>query len=185
MTEARQAAIVAELVEQLREHGSWAGETHVQKTAFFLQEMLGVPLGFQFQLYKFGPFAFSLRELLGQMRSLRQIRLEPQPAPYGPKLALDEGAPQLRTRFPKTVRTYESEVRFVAQEIGQFGVGTLERLATALMVKLELPNGDAGSRAALLNSYKPHVSLTDALEALRQVDEIEGNARAASLALPR
>ncbi|WP_354697172.1 hypothetical protein DSM112329_02802 [Paraconexibacter sp. AEG42_29] len=181
MTEARQAAIVAELVRQLRDHGSWAGETHVQKTAYFLQEMLDVPLGFEFQLYKFGPFAFQLRDLLGQMRSLRQLRLEPQPAPYGPKLTLDDGAPQLRTRFPKTVRTYDPHVSFVAEEIGKYGVGTLERLATALMVKLELPDGDASARAALLHSYKPHVSVTDALDALSQVDAIRDKARAASI----
>lgn len=176
MTEARKAAILAELVQQLREHGSWAGETHVQKTTYFLQEMLDVPLDFDFELYKFGPFSFDLRELLGQMRSLRQLKLEPQRAPYGPKLALDDGAPQLRTRFPKTVRTHQHEVKFVAEEIGRFGVGTLERLATALMVKLELPEATPDQRAAKLNEYKPHVTIGEALEALIQVDAIEAKA---------
>ncbi len=172
MKEARRAALIVELVGSLRDKGSWAGETHVQKTLYFLQELLEVPLGLRFSLYKYGPFSFELRDQLAQMRGLDQLELEPQPHPYGPKLKQGPGAAQLRTRFPKTLGRYEKAVSFVADELGSKGVGSLERLATALMVTRELGAVDLDDRAALLHQYKPHVSVDDAREALLEVDKL-------------
>lgn len=180
MTESRRAALIAELVRKLRAHGSWAGETHVQKTAYFLQELLGVPLDLQFSLYKFGPFSFELRDLLAQMRGLHQLDLEPQPRPYGPKLAVGDSAAQLRTRFPKTLRRYDDQLEFVAEHVGPLGVGSLERLATALMVTREDPNANVEQRVTRLTSYKPHVTVEQATEAVSRVDQLAAQVAANS-----
>lgn len=163
---------MAELVRKLRARDSWAGETHVQKTSYFLQELLGVPLGLRFTLYKYGPFSFELRDLLTQMRGLDQLALEPQPRPYGPKLALGAGAEQLRTRFPRTLRSYDDALDLVVREIGTLGVGSLERLATALLVTKEQPGRGRDDRALALTVYKPHVSMEQALAALVEVDRL-------------
>lgn len=171
MTEARRAALIAELVRKLRANDSWTGETHVQKTCYFLQELLGVPLGLRFTLYKYGPFSFELRDLLTQMRGLAQLQLEPQPYPYGPRLAATLGSEQLRTRFPKTLHRYNDALEFVAREIGPVGVGSLERLATALMVNKERPGADVDERARVLHSYKPHVPMDQARDAVARVDK--------------
>jgi len=183
VTESRRAALVAQLVERLRAHESWAGETHVQKSTYVLQQLLGVPMGLPFQLYKFGPFSFELRDLLGQMRSLRQLEMELQPYPYGPKLTVGPGAPQLQTRFPKTIRKYGAAVDFVASEVGPLGVGSLERMATALLVQIESPDAGAREQAARLHAYKPHVSVEQAVEALGQVDQLAGRAQEAGVTL--
>jgi hypothetical protein len=45
MNRTQHQAVLLSLIQQLRENGSWCGETHIQKSAYFLQEMLGVPLG--------------------------------------------------------------------------------------------------------------------------------------------
>ena len=58
MDRLRRAAILTQLVGNLRREGSWCGETHVQKATFFLQELMEVPLGFNFVLNKHGPFSF-------------------------------------------------------------------------------------------------------------------------------
>jgi hypothetical protein len=183
VTDSRRAALVAELVGRLRTHGSWAGETHVQKTTYFLQQLLGVPMGLPFQLYKFGPYSFELRELLGQMRGLHQLELEPQPNPYGPKLTVGPGAPQLQTRFPKTIEKYGAAVDFVASAVGPFGVGSLEHIATALLVQTELPDAGVAEQAARLHAYKPHVSVEQANEALGEVDQLAEKAQQAGVTL--
>jgi hypothetical protein len=172
VTEARRAALVAELVRKLRARESWAGETHVQKTSYFLQELLGVPLGLRFTLYKYGPFSFELRDLLTQMRGLDQLEVEPQPRPYGPKLAIGEGADQLRTRFPKTLSRYDDALELVVRETGTLGVASLERLATALMVTKEQPDAGSGARALTLTEYKPHISMEQARAAVAEVDRL-------------
>ena len=43
-------ALVAKLVQGMREKRGWAGETHIQKTLFFLKHLLQVPVGYTFVL---------------------------------------------------------------------------------------------------------------------------------------
>lgn len=177
MNPSRVSLLLAVLTEKLREQGSWAGETHLQKAAYFLQAMLGVPLGFRFTLYKYGPFSFDLRDKLAEMRSTGQLELVPQPAPYGPQLRTGRGVAQLRKRFPRTLRTFDPQLDYVANELGGLGVGALERLATALLVSEENPGKPVDERAAQLTVYKPHVALDAARQAVVQVDEMAGRAR--------
>ena len=46
MNRLERATILVTLIEKLSMEGSWCGETHVQKATYFLQELMGVPLGF-------------------------------------------------------------------------------------------------------------------------------------------
>src|SRR6516225_10114425 len=86
MDRLRMAAVLTRLIEQLRARGSWCGETHVQKATLFLQDLMCVPLGFDFILYKHGPFSFDLRDELTSLRADGLIKLEPQWG-YGPRIA--------------------------------------------------------------------------------------------------
>lgn len=72
-----QAAILTELIDGMRASGSWAGETHIQKGTYFLQQLLEVPLGFRFILYKHGPFSFDLRDALAIMRADHFMGMSP------------------------------------------------------------------------------------------------------------
>ncbi|MDP2712553.1 MAG: hypothetical protein Q8O56_15160 [Solirubrobacteraceae bacterium] len=181
MKGAQRAALVAALVGDLRSAGGWAGETHVQKTVFFLQELLRVPMGFAFQLYKYGPFSFDLSEQLGDMRGLGQLKLEPQRPPYGPKFAVADGAAQLETRFPKTRSKYRPQLDFIVEQLSSAGVGQLERLATALLVESELPNASLDARVSSLCTYKPHIDTDQARDAFAEVDAMRQQAKHLSL----
>jgi hypothetical protein len=174
MTPGRQAALLAALTKKMRGEGSWAGETHIQKATYFLQTLLDVPTGFRFSLYKYGPFSFDLRDKLDEMRSDQQLQLKPQPAPYGPKLVPADGAEQLYRRFPKTLHRYDKQLQFVAERLGGLGVGSLERLATALMVLDEAPEISLDEQADRVRQYKPHVTLEAARGALERVEEMRG-----------
>ncbi|MEA2328301.1 MAG: hypothetical protein QOE68_3260 [Thermoanaerobaculia bacterium] len=55
------SAIVATPVKECRAREAFCGETMVQKSVFFLQELLNVPLAFDFQLYIYGPFSYELQ----------------------------------------------------------------------------------------------------------------------------
>ena len=58
----KQKAIILKLLDSFKKHGSWCGETHIQKSAYCLKEIAGVPLDYEFILYKNGPFSFDLRD---------------------------------------------------------------------------------------------------------------------------
>lgn len=181
MNRIQKAAVLACLVDRLRENGSWTGETHLQKGVFFLQELLGVPLGFDFMLYKHGPFSFDLRDELTTLRADYILELEVQSPPYGPKFRTTESGREIKRRHPKTLATYGAQIDFVATVLGNNGVAELERLATALYVTLE-EDTSVADRARRLHEAKPHVSNNEAFEAVERLDGIRQQARNLSLA---
>lgn len=167
-------ALIAKLDEKLEYRGSWCGETHLQKSLYFLQALLGVPTDFDFVLYKYGPFSRDVRAELAEMRADGFLDLVLQPAPYGPSLHATQAArEQLETRWPKTLRRYDGALELIANHLGGLGVGELERLATALWVTQELPSASEATRAQRIQELKPHVSEERARAALKQVGELE------------
>jgi hypothetical protein len=170
--------VLLALLDAMKEQGSWCGETHVQKCVYFLQTMLGVPTGYDYVLYKHGPFSSDLREDLALMRAHSLLGVQAQPYPYGPSLMLGETAHVLKERFSKTWEEYERQHRFVAEKIGRRGVADLERLATALFVTLEIQGGaDVERRANYITQLKPHISLEQARRALEEVDKLIAESR--------
>ena len=178
MHRVQRAAIVTRLARKMREKGSWCGETHLQKAFYLAQELLKVPTGFDFILYKHGPFSFDLRDELTALRADRLLTIEPQPRPFGPRFATTKRSEEIESLFPKTIGGLDAKLDFIADKLQGKGVADLERLATALYVINHYDFCTAlDDRAAKLNELKPHVSLTDAKSALEQVAEFATQAQ--------
>jgi len=155
------------------EHDSWCGDTHVQKACYFLQELLNVPLGFKFILYKHGPYSFDLNDEMSALRADEFLDIYVRESQYGPSYCLGNLASKLRQKFPKTSHRFSKQILFVAETIGDKGVSELERLATALFVRLnEKEELNVADAADVLTRYKPHVPTTMAVQAITRVDEI-------------
>jgi hypothetical protein len=165
-------AVLSRLADRLREQNSWCGETHVQKSAYLLQEMLDVPLGYDFTLYKYGPFSFDLRDEIGEMRAEELIGLDSHDRRYGPRFVITDEAHHLQSRYSRTLAEYEPMIDFVAEQVGDRGVLAVERLATAFYVTHTNPHAPAGERVEALCQLKPHIQYELAADAVREVDEI-------------
>jgi len=166
-------AVIISLMEHLGKKGSWCGETHIQKATYFLQKLFGVPLGFEFILYKHGPFSFDLSDELTAMQADMLIRMHLQPRPYGPSLVLTDGGEMIKKNYPVTLKKFDPEIRFVSEKFKKKGVAELERLSTALFVNHVIdPNGSVDSRAKSIIELKPHVKISEALDAVKAIDEI-------------
>lgn len=173
MRRLQKAATLVSLVKSLGEHGSWCGETNIQKSAFFLQDLTGVPLGFEFVLYKYGPYSFDLTDELTALRADSILALETPDPRYGPSYRPGEMSDFALERFPRTVNRYKERVEFVAKRLGNKGVSELERLATALYVRLR-GKGEAGVKARTdkIVKLKPHIRKPEAQQAVHEVDEM-------------
>jgi hypothetical protein len=177
MNRLKRAAILSRLLAELRNRGSWGGETHVQKAAYFLQELLGVPMGFKFTLYRHGPFSFDLRGELSALRADEIIKLEPQQPPYGPKLGTTERAHYVQSLFTETIAQYERQIDFICERLGAKDVSELERLSTALWVINQDLGPSRAEQARELTQIKPHIHEGLALDALEQVHRMAAEAR--------
>lgn len=174
----KRAVILLGLVEELRDNLSWCGETHIQKATYFLQEMMQVPLEFDFILYKHGPFSFDLTDEITAMRADNLLKLQSQPYPYGPSILPGKASESLMKRFPKTLQKYSSHTTFISKKLGGKKVNELEKLATALYVSsVNKSNGDVQFRAQRIHDLKPHVSIEKALEATKTVDQFTEDSR--------
>ena len=172
MDRPKKAALLMKLIGKLRERGSWCGETHVQKVTYFAQKVAGMKTGFDFILYKHGPFSFDLRDELTGLRADGFLTLESQ-WPYGPRISLTEQSEYIQNLYPKTLRKYEEGIEFVARHLGERSVVELERLATALYVGGDREDGASiEARAKRVSELKPHISLEEARDAVREVDRI-------------
>ena len=165
----KRSALLLSLMEELKCHGSWCGETHIQKATFFLQDMAKVNLGLDFILYKHGPFSFDLRDELSEMRANQLLEMQPVP-PYGPRFRPTEIGQNLVQRFPKTIRRHQEAIEFVAERLGHYDVANLERLSTALLVLQE--GSDPEEAARKLNSVKPHIHLSSAKHAISEIQTL-------------
>lgn len=181
MNRLQRVAVLTRLADRLRERGSWCGETHLQKATYFLQELLNVPVEFEFILYKHGPFSFDLRDELTAMYADELLKLKPHAPPYGPTIVTTAGGTVIQERFPKTLGQHQSSIDFVADKLGEKGVSALEGLATALYVsKTGRSDAPVAERVKKLNAVKPHISAEQARAFVEEVDRIVGEWRPGS-----
>jgi uncharacterized protein YwgA len=178
MDRLRKAVIITMLAQELRQQGSWCGETHIQKSIYLFQELFGTDLDFRFILYHHGPYSFDLTDELTSLRADGLLELEPQDPPYGPRLRPSDRAVRIQKLFKKTLNDYLPKIKFVAEKIGGRGVMDLERTATALYVKKELHTPSTSERIKRLRKLKPHISKELASQATQEVDNIFREAKA-------
>lgn len=173
MTRMQRAAILLQVLEALRSNNSWCGETSLQKTCYLLQEMLEVPLDFEFILYKHGPYSFGLTDELTALRCDGILAIEVPNERYGPRYLGGDLAAGIKQRFPKTRQRFHAKIEFLAARIGGKRVAELERLATALFVRRIMDQSASREhRASRLVQLKPHIRLADAIEATIEIDAL-------------
>lgn len=177
MNQLAQKALIARLARTLREQGSWAGETHIQKASYLLRELADVPFDFDFILYKHGPFSFELRDELGDMQADQYLAREAQVPPYGPRFSVTKHGEELEARFEPTMERYGQKVDWIAEHLRGKGVAALERLATALWVTRHASEeAPVAERAEELQAIKRHVAHDDAISAIEEIDEMLASA---------
>ena len=178
MKRLRTAAVLVALIEAMKDQGSWCGETNIQKASYFLQEMMGVPFGFEFILYKYGPYSFELTDELTGLLADSILSLTVRDERYGPCYGRGPVSELILSKFAKTVSQYRPRIDFVASRLGKKGIGELERLATALYVSLRNREGSpVECRASELRSLKSHIDEAASVDATREVDAMLSQAR--------
>lgn len=67
--------LIAALVKELHPVAFQLGKTVMQKVVYLLQALEGVPAGYRFQFYTYGPFAVELLQDLDQVEALEGVRI--------------------------------------------------------------------------------------------------------------
>jgi len=164
----RQAAILAAFVEKVRQAENNCGETLVQKAAYVMKELFGLPLGDEFRIHYYGPFSFELRDRLASMEADDIVRVRPRE--MGVTYEIGDRFSQLRARFAADIEAASRAIEFTAERLGSLGVKKLEPLTTALYVTRELPGASTQVRARRLREIKQHIAEPEAIQAVETID---------------
>jgi len=166
-------ALVLALVDSLKSSGSWCGDTHVQKSCYVLQTLLDFPTGFDFILYKHGPFAFDFQEFMHGLRADDLIASIPTDLQYGTSLVVTAQGRQIINLRSELVNQYGQRLKAVTERLGKKTVRDLEKIATAFHATQELgKTASIQDRAKRITYYKKHVSLEDAEGAIKEADQL-------------
>jgi uncharacterized protein YwgA len=154
MTTTKEMVLIGGIARSLAKHGSWCGETHIQKTAFIAKHAFKVALESDFVLYKHGPYSFDLNKSLSHMIARGVLRLETNPG-YGPLNekfweALNNSAENIFSR-------YSDNIEKACTVLGSKNVAELERVSTAFYLIDEDPEISDDDGAQKLSQLKPHI----------------------------
>jgi len=163
------AAVLVSLIEALREHGH-CGNTHIQKSMFFIQEISEFEDPYPFVLYKHGPYSFTLKEDLSAFLSYRFLDIA---IPDNSTVQYSNGpqADMLKQKFWGKAKRYEACINFVAEKLGPKDVRHLEKLSTALFFLNHRPMKEE-EIARKIHELKPHISLEDAENSIKLAKEL-------------
>lgn len=165
------AAVLAAMITALHSAGSWCGETHIQKSIYLLQNAGDVDLGYEFVLYKHGPYSFDLATDIATLRSNNIVEFVVPIQGYGPSVQLTSIGVRIFERWRDFVCPILAKIKYIAEWFGKNDVRYLERIATAHYVGVMHQSNEPYALASELRRLKPHISEPDALDAVRSVGE--------------
>ncbi len=123
--------VLTDLVERSRTR---MGRTALMKLAYFLQTVKGVPLGYNFRVYTYGPFDEDVLNDIGQAESMQAITSTMIPfnnaSGYGYEFSPGPAADQVRMLVAERIQPYKDEIDWVIEEFGSRIASELELLST-------------------------------------------------------
>ena len=173
MRRRQKIAVILQLMNEMWYQSKWCSESTIQMHVFFLQELMKVPLEFEFVLYRGAPFSFELSYLFPEMNSAKSIELVPQPRSR-PQIKVTERGVRFYSAFDHDIAQYKTKIAFVPTTFRNKGVDELALVAIGFYVTMEFENckNRIRERADRLVELEPHFDLSEAVDAINEVDEI-------------
>jgi hypothetical protein len=175
INESRRALI--SLLASKSKHGH-VGRTALMKYMYLLQTLRGVPLGYRFTLYSYGPFDSNVLVDLSVAEAFEAVEseLELYSGGYGYKIRPARNAKWLQKRAEKFLSRYGKDIEWVIKNFGSFTSAELELVGTIVFVDREPIRRKGKSElteiARLVHEVKTHFSREKILQyASRLADE--------------
>lgn len=83
MTDDENIKLLLHITDQLYQKNKKSGETVIQKLIYFIMKAKLYPFSYDFTLYNYGPYSFSLKDDLIKIEDSRMVFKVPDPSGYG------------------------------------------------------------------------------------------------------
>jgi len=130
-------AVITELAA--RTPGGYVGRTALMKFCYLLQTARGVPLGYRFTLYSYGPFDSCVLSDLSTAETRRAVQssLALYPGGYGYRISKAESGDSVLQHGASFLKKYRLDIDWVLEQFGSHGSADLELDSTIVYVDRE------------------------------------------------
>jgi hypothetical protein len=130
---------LATIVELTEKAPGELGRTALVKLCYFLQALRGVPLGYHFSLYAYGPFDAGVLDDLDYAQALDavQSRLVNYATGYGYNIRPGTAAAEIKNKARDFLAGHQAAIDWVVQEFSGMSAAHLELASTAIFVDRE------------------------------------------------
>ena len=122
------------------------GRTGLMKLAYLLQTVKGLPLGYDFRLYTYGPFDSDVLSDLGAAEALGALKSEmiqfANAEGYGYEFSEGPIVERVQKRAAVELTNYESAIKWALEEFGQLSASDFELLSTIIYADRESADED-------------------------------------------
>ncbi len=140
------------------------GRTALMKYMYFLQVLRGVPLGYHFSMYSYGPFDSDVLADLSTAEALNIVSSTPVSfsGGYGYQIRAEENAQKVKQEISTFLADHKRDIDWLFAEFGDLNSADLELASTIVYVDREFSeehqNRSVSEIAARVNEIKPHFS---------------------------
>jgi hypothetical protein len=140
------------------------GRTALMKYMYFLQTIRGVPLGYNFSLYSYGPFDSDVLADLssGEMLNIVNVSAVEFSGGYGYRIVPGERAESAKRNAIQFLREHGEDIDWLFSVFGRLNSAELELTSTIIYVDREFSKkkqpASISEVAARVNEIKPHFS---------------------------
>jgi len=122
--------VIVSIVETLRQREIELGKVQFQKLIYFLQE-IGIPLGYRYEIYHYGPYSFELAQELNTLDTLGIVNVAPDPTGYGYGIMPGKHIGDFyEIKDVDVIEPYKKKIDFVLDHLGKDSSSRIELKAT-------------------------------------------------------
>ena len=156
----KRMGVFAELAKKSRYR---FGRTALMKLCYFLQEVEGVPLQYEFSLYTYGPFD---SEVLADLQTAEELNIletefEQYPGGYGYQIGPGPSADRVIHQAKEFFDEYLEVVDRIAASLASKKPAELELASTIVFVSKGKPGSSDQAIVTLVRAVKPYFSVAD------------------------
>lgn len=138
------------------------GRTALMKYMYFLQTLRGVPLGYHFSMYSYGPFDSDVLADLSSAEAMNIISSTPVSfsGGYGYQIRPEVNAKEIKQEVSKFLDDHKCDIDWLFTEFGGLNSADLELASTIVYVDREFSEEHQNQEASMIvtrvNEIKPH-----------------------------
>ncbi len=168
------------VIGKIAQEASTIGHTALMKYLYLLQELKGVPLGYRFQLYLYGPYTTEVLDDLGTAVLWNivdeQVQIHRDAYGYSYRISPKEGYDSLPKEARQFAEQYSEAIQWVVETFHGFNSAELELLTTLIWIIRNMDIKDRDNLVRIAEELKPHFSsekISDMIDKIADLDILQ------------